>query len=228
MGDIMDNINELYNENKLLVRAMDSPLLKKNSDDLVYDTSTWANEFDYLLNDGLSSVSTTLIVPGVGVSTYKNIGFLINSDNADCFHIAKTDSGSRGNISNGDFFANEADFNTVDELASYIKENNATDLNEININADISSVVGLFINKCSRVDELLQRIYVIKKCLKEITEIDYPIYLYDSNNGTLEKIELTYQEEQEIIDNLQTADIYYWPDSYNEPVISNINNSYIK
>ena len=100
----MDKVESIYSEKKLLVRAMDFPQLKNSNNGLEYDCTTWANEFCMLMNGNLSSASSTLIIPNVGVSTYKNIGFLINSDLANCFHIAKSDSGSSGNISSGDFF----------------------------------------------------------------------------------------------------------------------------
>lgn len=106
-----------------------------------------------LMNVGISSASSTLIVPGIGVSTYKNIGFLVNSDLANCFHISKSDSGSSDDINNGDFFANRSDFKTIMELANYIKVSNDTTINELNIISSIDSIVGLFIDQCPRPDE---------------------------------------------------------------------------
>ena len=97
----MDKVKDIYNNKKLLVRAMDYPNLQKGPDGLEYDCSIWANEFCMLKNGTFSSVSTTLIVPDVGVMIYKNIGFLIDSDLADCFHISKIDSSSRGNLLDG-------------------------------------------------------------------------------------------------------------------------------
>ena len=218
----MENVESLYKDGKLLVRAMDFPQLKNSSENLQYDCTIWANEFSMLMGNGLSSASSTLIVPGVGVSTYKNIGFLINSDLANCFHITKTDSGSNGNIADGDFNANKPDFETINELAEYIKTNNATDMNEVNIKTSIDSVEGLFIRSCPMQDELLKMIYVVRRCLEELTQVDYPIYLYDAKEGKISKIELTEELEQQIIDNLKTTQIFYWPDEYEEPVISNI------
>lgn len=224
----MDDVIKIYNEDKLLVRAMDLPLLRQKYDKLIYDCSIWANEFCYLMNGGLNSLSTTLIVPNVGVSTYKNIGFLINSDNCDCFHISKTDSSSRGSITNGDFYAKEADYNSLEELSVFIKNNNSKDLNEININANIDSVVGLYINKCDKVDRLIQMIYIIKKVLKDVTNNDYPIYLYDSDKGKIKKLDISYNEEMEIINNMTTSNVYYWPDNYAEPIEYDINDKIYK
>ena len=220
----MDDIQTLYNNEKLLVRAMDWPQLKNGINGLEYDCTTWANEFCLLMNECLSSASSTLIVPDVGISTYKSVGFLINSDFVNCFHISKSDSGSSGDIKNGDFFANEADFQTITELANYIKINNDTTMNEVNIQASIDSVVGLFINECLQQNKLLQMIYVVKKCLENITGIDYPIYLYNSKEGKINKIELTNELEQQIIQALKTTQVFYWPDEYDEPITDDIGN----
>ena len=221
----MDNVEELYMNGKLLVRAMDLPQLKRGQDGLEYDCSTWANEFSMMQNGGLSSASSTLLVPTVGVSTYKNIGFMINSDLADCFHISKTDSGSNGNVENGDFFAKEADFSTIDELANYIYNSKDTTMNEVNINTTLESVEGLFFNECPRQDLLLQMVYVVRSCLKSMTGIDYPIYSYDTVNGKINHIELTEELEQQITESLRTNKVFYWPDDYEQPVIDEIKSS---
>lgn len=219
---MVSDAKTLYNEGKLLVRAMDYPGLSHGISGLQYDCSIWANEFCILMNGGMSSVSTTLIIPGVGVSTYKNIGFLVNSDLADCFHISKIDSGSRGDVRNGDFWAKEPDFATISELADYIKTNNDTNMNEVNINTTIDSVVGLFISECPAQDKLLQRTYIAKRCLKSMMGIDYPIYSYNFQEGKLNRIELTPENEQQVIESLKTTQIYYWPDEYSDPVMEDI------
>ena len=222
----MDDVGKIYIEGKLLVRAMDLPYLKNGNNGLEYDCSTWANEFCMLMNGSLSSASSTLIIPNIGVSTYKNIGFLINSDLTNCFHISKSDSSSRGNISDGDFWASKADFQTIGDLANYISTSGDTTMNEVNINASIDSVAGLFFNECPRQDLLLQMIYIVKKCLKNITGIDYPIYSYDSKNGKLNYIDLTDELETQIIQSLKTTNLFYWPDEYEEPVVGKIENSH--
>lgn len=219
----MEEINKIYNENKLLVRAMDWPRLQRNGDSLEYDCTTWANEFSLLKNQQLSSASTTLIVPNVGVSTYKNIGFLINSDLANCFHISVSDSGSNGDIKNGDFSANKPDFTKLADLAKFIIDNNSTHMNEVNIVTNIDSVVGLFINKCSNQKYLLEAIFIIQRCLIKMLNIEYPLYLYDSQKGIIERIILTPEMEEEITANLPTKNIFYWPDDFDEPVIESLN-----
>jgi len=221
----MDSIKQIYNENKLLVRGMDWPMLQRNGSNLEYDCTTWANEFNLLANEKLSSASTTLIVPNIGISTYKNIGFLINSDFVNCFHIAISDSGSSGDIEKGDFFANDSDFRNIEELANYIIDTNSITMNEVNVIASLDSVVGLFVNKCEKQNYLLTQILIVQKTLKHMLDIEYPIYLYDSKCGKIEEIELTAELQEEIMHNyLRTNNIFYWPDEYNEPVFESLDN----
>ena len=162
----MDDVEKLYSENKLLVRAMDQPTIRVKKGIKYYECETWVDEFDLLMKDGLYSLSTTLIIPNVGVKNYKNMGFLVNSDLADCFHIAKSDSGSCGNIQSGNFYANKPDFDKLSDLANYIIRRNATTMNEVNVNIKLDAVVGLFINKCMMFDNLFKKIYVAKKMLE--------------------------------------------------------------
>ena len=218
----MDNVESIYNEGKLLVRAMDFPQIQKGTNGFEYNCSDWANEFCMLMDKNLTSASSTLIVPGIGVSTYKNIGFLIDSTKADCFHIAKLDSGSSGNISNGDFSANKADFQSINELANYIRTSGDTNMNEVNINTSIDSVVGLFFNECLNQELLLQMLYVVKVCIKDITGIDYPIYSYDSKNGKLNQFVLTDELVNRITQGLKSNQLFYWPDNYSQPVTKEI------
>jgi hypothetical protein len=221
----MDDVETLYKENKLLARAMDLPMILVNSGKKYYDCNTWACEFDLLMNDQIDSLSTTLIVSDVGVRTYKNVGFLMNSDLVECIHVSDTDSSSYGSVRNGDFHANDSDLSTVSELANYVKDNNATEMNEVNVNASIDSVVGLFINKCQYSNYLLKNIYAVKYMLKKFTGIDYPIYLYDFLNGKLELIDLTKEEEEELMSTSEASYISYWPDSLNEGVFEPIESS---
>ena len=215
----MDDVERVYNEGKLLARAMDGVYISNGNDGKIYECQTWGNEFASLMNNGMDSLSTTLIIPNVGVRTYKNIGFLINSDYANCFHISKSDSLSSGNTIDGDFSANKSSFDTVSELAQYISANNYTTMNEVNVNAKIDSVLGLFINKCRNINHLIKEVYVIKYMLKEMTGIDYPIYVYDFVNGKLEKLDLSLEQEDSIINSLECDKVTCWPDSVDEPFI---------
>ncbi len=213
----MDEVEKLYNEGKLLERAMDQPYMRINKQGRYYDCQSWVDEFEYLMADGLYSLSTTLVIPGVGVKNYKNMGFLINSDLAECFHIAKTDSGSCVSIRLGDCCANKPDFDTLAELATFIRETKETTMNEVNVNVKLDGIVGLFINKCTISRTLLKKIYIVRELLKSITGIEYPIYLYDWTLGKFEKIEITNELAEELVNGLDCQTIMCWPDRLDKP-----------
>ena len=97
-------------------------------------------------------------------------------------------------------------------------------MNEVNVVASLDSVIGLFINKCSRQQYILSQALIIQKFLNHMFNIEYPIYLYDSKYGNIDRIELTVDLQDEIISNLQTKNIFYWPDDYNEPVFAIFDN----
>lgn len=218
----MDEVKEIYNNGKLLLRAMDQPIIKKSKDIKYYDCSTWVDEFTYLKNEGLFSLSTTLIIPEVGVKTYKNIGFLIDASRAYCHHIAKEDSGSCGNYQLGDFMANKPDFYRIEDLASYVKLNNATVMNEVNVNVKLDAIKGLVINKCNSSFDLLKRIFIVRKMLENLVGVIYPVYLYDWNNGKLDLIDISKEIEDEIIDSLDCDIIRCWPDDVFKPYFISI------
>lgn len=57
-----------------------------------------------------------------------------------------------------------------------------------------------------------------------LTDIDYPIYLYNSQKGMIKKAELSLEIEEQITNSLVTTQIFYWPDDYLEPVLENKTN----
>ncbi len=189
----MCNINDVYNAGKLLIRAVDLPRAHMTNGKLSIDCSTWSNEFAWMANNNFSSVSSTLLIPGVPVETYKNVGFLVNGSKAICHHIAISDSASSGSVAEGTFMANKADFNTLTELANFIKNNNYSTMNEVNINLNLDAVIGFVFLKCPREDLLLKNMFIVKNCIKELTGIDYPIYEYNGFLGTISEVEITEQ-----------------------------------
>ena len=224
----MDEVKEIYNKGKLLLRAMDQPVIKISKDRKYYDCLTWVDEFTSLKNEGLFSLSTTLIIPDVGVKTYKNNGFLIDASQVVCHHIAKEDSGSCGNYQAGDFMAKKPDFYRIEDLASYIKINNANVMNEVNINVKLDAIKGLFINKCIISSNLLKKIFVVRKMLENLVGVVYPIYLYDWNSGKLDLIDITTEMEDEIISSLDSDEIICWPDDVLKPYFISIESSSLR
>lgn len=187
----MNNVVDKYNENKLLIRAVDLPSLHRCEGEIRCDCSTWSNEFAMMMNNEFESVSSTLLIPNVGVKTYKNVGFLIDSDLTNIEHIAKSDSGSSGNIRNGDFFANRSDFVSLEQLADYISESKDITMNEINISIPLNAVLGLVVVKCNNELIHIQRMLVVRKCLLDTTGIEFDIFEYDQQAGKITQIDVT-------------------------------------
>lgn len=210
-------ITDKYNEGKLMIRAVDLPQLHKVNGEIKYDCSIWANEFAMIMNDDFESVSSTLLIPNVGVRTYKNVGFLVDSDFAGIQHIALSDSGSSGSFKNGDFRANRPDFDALDQLANYIKVNNYTTMNEVNMSIPLDSVVGLVVVKCG--DELkhLKRMLAVRDCIYKLTGIQFDIFEYDNNFGKIEQIDLT-DELIEKINSTSNVNKYDYYTDYSDEI----------
>lgn len=196
----MENAINVFHKDNLIIRAIDSPRPIKDNDNFIYDCTVLAKEFELMLSEtGMTSVSTTLLIPEEHVSTYKPVGYLIDAKKADCFHICKIDSCSSGNIIDGDFFASKADFQTTEELSKYIKETHDPNMNEINLNLKIDGVIGLVFNEALNNIRSLKAVIIFQRMLSQMTNITYPIYMYNRNEGTIKLIELTEEEKKQIL-----------------------------
>ena len=201
----------------MIIRAVDLPQLHKVNGEIKYDCSIWANEFAMIMNDDFESVSSTLLIPNVGVRTYKNVGFLVDSDFAGIQHIALSDSGSSGSFKNGDFRANRPDFDTLDQLANYIKVNNYTTMNEVNMSIPLNSVVGLVVVKCGAELKNLKRMLAVRDCIYKLTGIQFDIFEYDNNFGKIEQIDLT-DELIEKINSTSNVNKYDYYTDYSDEI----------
>ena len=186
----MDEVIELYNKKKLIVRATDVPERYAIRGKLKYNCSTWANEFAQMMNDDFDSVSCTLLIPGVGVRTYKDVGFLVNSDKAIIEHIASSDSISSGRVKNGTFGAIKSDYNTIEELANYIERSGSTIMNEVNLGIPFNAVVGLVFNKCDKIFKI-KKMIIVRECLYRLCDIYYDLYEYDNKVGKIRRFDIT-------------------------------------
>lgn len=198
MNDVVSN---LFKEGKLLARAMEQPSLCKNyeTSKLSYDFSIWADEYEIAKQEGLGSLSTTLLLPEESIPTYKVIGFLINSDEADVRHVAETDSGSRGNEKDGDFTAAPTDIQSLTELKNRIKSKHGNVMNEVNINMRENAYVGLFSNKTPS-QMIIAKILLAQKYYELQAGTVLPIYIYDVKRGELEELDITLEEKANIIE----------------------------
>ena len=208
-----DKIEELYQKNRLIVRAMDWPsLIRIDGSNFAYDFSTWAEEiFLSQQTEGLTSISSTLLVPNVNIPTYKAIGFMINGNTAQIEHISEIDSGSYGNKSNGDFFAFGKSLKDLDELVSNIKTKRTSGvMNEVNISISTDDIVGIFYNKSGNVRNKLYALlaqYIISKQIKR----ELPIYEYDHQNGTITQIQQDITQQQQFLKDMFDSKILKTP-----------------
>ena len=172
-----DKIQQLFQNDKLLVRAMDDPDLSRPGrigPKMSRDFSVWAKEVDASLHDGLICASSTLLVANESIPTYKSIGFIINSDQAEIVHVSDMDSCSCGSTKNGDFSACASELSTLAELADKTRKEKLTEMNEVNINIKNDAIIGLFF---SRRDRPKAQVLLAQEYYKMHTGKELPILL---------------------------------------------------
>lgn len=189
-----DDILKMFHEDKLLVRAMDIPDLIRSKDGMIYDYTTWAEEIDIARNDRLTCLSSTLLVPGEKIPTYKSLGFIINSEKAEIVHVADMDSGSSGNITDGTFSANKTELHSLSDLAEKTRKEKLHDMNEVNINIKDDAIAGLFVNKAPS-DRTKAFILMAQEYYKMQTGVDLPVFVYDKSEGNLQQLNMSNEEK---------------------------------
>lgn len=214
------DIINLFNQGKVLARAMEDPNLHRNHEtgQFFYDYSIWANEYEEAKLEGLGSLSTTLLVPEEAIPTYKATGFLVNSEKVDVRHVSETDSLSCGNDKSGDFHASQSDIQSLDELKNAIKTKHENVMNEVNVNMKENAYIGLFARKVDN-QKLISRVLLAQKYYELQTSMSLPIYIYDAQQGTLENLNISLEEKASIIQNcldnkvLRSSGIFYETES---------------
>ena len=201
-----NDLLSLFDNDKLLVRAMDTPELIRSGGGLAYDFTTWAEEIDIAKNDRLTCLSSTLLVKGEGIPTYKNLGFIVNSEKAEIVHVADQDSGSSGNITDGTFFANKTDLHTLSDLANRTREKKLKDMNEVNINIKNDAIVGLFFNKAPS-DRSKAFALMAQEYYKMQTGIKLPIFIYDTQKGDLQPLNMSDKEKTDFLNTMKKENI---------------------
>ncbi|MBR6231901.1 MAG: hypothetical protein IKQ99_02250 [Alphaproteobacteria bacterium] len=192
---------QLFKEDKLLARAMGNSELSRNTNKkppFFRDFTIWATEVDLSLHDGLTTASSTLLVAGEKIPTYKSIGFLIDSTKAEIIHVADSDSCSGGDVANGDFRAAKTDLTTLAELADKTRKEKLTNMNEVNICIKNDAIVALFANKASS-ERPKAEILLAQEYYKMQTETELPIFIYDSDKGALTPFEITEDEKKNFL-----------------------------
>lgn len=194
---------EVFKKNRLLARAMSLVSFRRMEDESIgLDYRIWDDELDLLQNEGLKYTSSTLLVPGKPVGTYKSYGFLMDGDQSEIVHVAKTDSVS--SVGSDGFRANNSDLENLDQLAEVVKTSDVPGMNEVNAHFTEKSIKALFVNKVFNLT-IKRDILAIQKHLK-VKGLDLPTYVYDMEKGDLELWRPSPQEIAEIIESEKNTD----------------------
>ena len=200
-------IAELFKKDKLLARAM-SPISIARQEDgsRGHDYQVWDEEAELMdSSSGLTSTSCTLLVSGEEVPTYKPYGFLMDADKSEIIHIAEMDSGSSGNVVDGDFRANSSGIENLDQLATIVRQGKKRRMNEVNANFKKESVKGLFALKAGGPTNKMD-ILLVQKHL-ETKGFNLPMYIYDFEQGTLDLWQPTIKEVEEMSDKVKSQNL---------------------
>ena len=181
----------LFKENRLLARATETEVLSDVDEDhprLKFECHQ--REIDAMAEGRFKNVSSTLLIPGSAVNTYKPYGFLMNAKTATILHAATHDIGSFTN-GDGSLNASAEENMSLDELTAYVKKFPGNfGMNEVNANFNLKDLEGLFVcrsdSSYGKVDVL-----VLQKMIQAKYGIALPIFQYDPDLGKLAPYEPT-------------------------------------
>ena len=182
---------EAFMGGRLLARVVENSSIERGLDGHELSQQVLQEELGYLEGDGLSHASSTLIIPGIGIPLYhvKHAGWLFDGKESEIQHVASSDSGSSGGTAE-DFRANQADFQSLPELASFLRNGpQKMDMNEVNAKFSAKGLVGVVVRKAPSRKTLLEGIMTHKYMLQRGYKI--PLFVYDQDRGELEPFQYT-------------------------------------
>lgn len=191
---------KVFENGTLLVRALDSPRITKTPAGIGLDYDAINNELEDLQDqegDGLSYASSTLLLPGKRVPTYKGFGFMFDGSESELHHLHPQDSGSNGQ--GKDFRAAESRITSLAELAEVIQENPTPPMNEVNASFRESNLMGIFANEASKPTNKLDA-WFTRHHLTNKTDKQLPLYIYNTEAGTIQQWEPTLEEIKTLIE----------------------------
>ena len=201
-----DEILQLFKQDKLLVRAMSLPIrLRDENRNHYFDFTSWATELALARNADLTCASSTLLVSAENIPTYKNLGFIINSDKVEIVHVCERDSCSSGNIDTGNFFAAQTDLKTLPELAQRTRDKKLKELNEVNINIrNPDAFIGLFLSVGREGISKMPSFYtayllMAQEYYKMYAGIELPLFEYNAEKSSLSPLIISEKEKREIL-----------------------------
>lgn len=192
----------IFRSNRLVVRAMDAPRVNPQG---MYDYEVWNHEIDIMSSDyGLRSASTTLLVPGESVATYKSYGMMFDGGQLETLHIHPTDSNSNGDLNDRAHFTQWSKgtpgMQSYDELATHTRVTHSNEMNEINANIPLHALRGIFAHKAPTDIPVLDAL-VSQRHLSDEYDLAVPIFLYDRSVGQLQELNLSPKDVEAMIQN---------------------------
>jgi hypothetical protein len=200
-----DGAEKLFENGALLVRALDSPRIIKTPEGPGLDYSTIDTEFDDLQDqdgNGLHYASSTLLLPGKQIQTYKGFGFMFNGSESELHHLHTEDSGSNG--MDDDSRATESNITSLAELAETIQQDPIPPMNEVNASFREANLVGIFAKDAARPTNKLDA-WLTRRHLTTEYGIELPLYLYDIEAGAIQQWEPTLEEVRVLTESMSSA-----------------------
>lgn len=195
-----NDIINIFERKKLLARAMENPSIYRNSKtkEIYYDFSDLVAEINEAKTEGKDSASTTLLLPNAEIPTYRDFGFLIDSSKANIIHICEHDSCSKGTVKSRDFSASNERLDSLEELSQKIYKEGTKhhSMNEVNVCMNENAYVGIFASNNKRsiaMAIMLQKVNEMKFGIK------YPLYIYERENGKINKENFNIEQKIGII-----------------------------
>ncbi len=153
------------------------------------------------------NVSSSLLVQGAPVGTYKAMGFLFDGSTSAIRHIYGIDSNSSTTTDAQLSVGNEDEFlfSTLKELAHAVRHTNLlnkSSMNEVNADFQLKDLKGLVVLKLPNTTQnavLGLKVRIVQKTIQQQFGVDLPIYRYDQRNGSLEMMDLSQQAVQQDI-----------------------------
>jgi hypothetical protein len=203
---LSQEVEQIFTEGNLLVRGLDAPALDRDETgafSLKYDTIDRETDDMFERGDahGLWYASSTLLLPGKTIPTYKNFGFMFNGATSEIHHVSNQDSGSSGQ---GDRFrAAESTLTSLADLAAVVT-NKSPRMNEVNATFQSTDLKGIFALEAPNPTAKLHA-WFMRQHMKDTTGIEYPLYAYDVGAGEIKAWQPTAEDVKDILNVVITS-----------------------
>ncbi|WP_157645036.1 hypothetical protein [Burkholderia ubonensis] len=190
-------VSSLFDKDKVLFHALNDETI-----DALVDNrrpTYCGNLASSLHGNGVKALSTTALVKGVQVDTYRGTGIVINSEKTTPHLIAKGDANA--GTDSGGVVTGQRDCETIQELCDYVRKTPLAErngMNEVKCDFGREAVVG-FAFRASVADTpdarrhennaAYLKLSLLQKYFKDELNIDCKIYTYEHKKGVLQIIQ---------------------------------------